>query len=138
MWATRGGADAITALLGGHIQAVVSTDFGPLLAAKKVRLIVETGEKKALPSVDTLKELGYPLTSTLQYGIFGPAGLPADTVKWWDDLLREFAVSPKYAEFAQRYYGIPIYSSPKQTAQEVARGYAEIGRAIKALGLKAE
>jgi tripartite-type tricarboxylate transporter receptor subunit TctC len=134
----KGGADAIGALLGGHIDAVVSTDFGPQLAANKVRLIVETGQKKAVPTISTFKELGYPLSVTVQYGVFGPAGMPAEAVKWWDELLRDLAASAKYAEFAQRYYGFPIYSSPQETTQEVMRSHAEIGRAIKALGLKAE
>ena len=41
-----GGADAITAMLGGHIEAVVSADYGPQLAAGKVKLVVLTGSEK--------------------------------------------------------------------------------------------
>ena len=132
----KGGADAITALLGGHIDAVVSTDFGPLLAADKVRLVVETGENRAQPQVQTLKELGYPLVVSVEYGIFGPAGLPADVVRWWDSLLEEFSESPVYQAFARRYFGVPIYATPDTAARKVIDGYRNVGAAIKSLGLQ--
>ena len=41
-----GGSEAITALLGGHIEASVSTDYGPQLAAGNLRLIALTGNEK--------------------------------------------------------------------------------------------
>jgi len=132
----KGGADAINALLGGHIEGVVSSDFGPMLAAGKVRLIVETGETRPMPQVPTLKELGYPLSVTLKYGVFGPAGLPQDIVSWWDSLLKEFSESTAYAEFAKKNYGIPIYASPAEVTRHVQQTYSNIGTAIKTLDLK--
>jgi tripartite-type tricarboxylate transporter receptor subunit TctC len=132
----KGGADAITALLGGHIEGVVSSDFGPLLASGKVRLIVETGETRPLPQVPTLKELGYPLSVTLKYGIFAPAGLPREVATWWDTLLKEFFESQAYAEFARNNYGTPIYASPADVTKHVKEAHASIGAAIKTLGLQ--
>jgi len=132
----KGGSDAINALLGGHIEGVVSSDFGPMLAAGKVRLIVETGETRPMAQVPTLKELGYPLSITLKYGVFGPTALPAEVVTWWDSLLKEFAESPAYAEFAKKNYGIPIYASPAEVTQHVQQTYSRIGTAIKTLDLK--
>jgi tripartite-type tricarboxylate transporter receptor subunit TctC len=132
----KGGSDAINALLGGHIEGVVSSDFGPMLAAGKVRLIVETGETRPMPDVPTLKELGYPLAVTLKYGVFGPAGLPAEVVNWWDTLLKEFAASPAYAEFTKRNYGVPIYASPAEVTRHVQQTYNGMETAIKTLDLK--
>lgn len=132
----KGGADAINALLGGHIDAVVSTDFGPQLAAGRVRLVVETGESKALPSVASLKELGYPLVVSVEYGILGPAGLSPEVVTWWDTLLKELSESPVYQEFARRYYGVPIYAPPATVTRKAAEGYNNVGTAIKTLGLQ--
>ncbi len=58
-----GGAEAITAMLGGHIEAVVSADYGPHLAAGKVKLIVLTGSEKLAtqPNLPTFKDLNYPI-----------------------------------------------------------------------------
>ena len=131
----KGGADAISGLLGGHIDAVVSSDFGPLLASGKVRLIVETGERSAQAQVPTLKSLGYPLAVSLNYGLFGPAALPPEVVSWWDSLLKEFSDAPAYKDFARKNYGIPIYAPPSAAARQVNEVYTNVGSAIKSLGL---
>jgi Tripartite tricarboxylate transporter family receptor len=64
----KAGVDANTALLGGHIEAVASTDFGPLLQAGKVRLLVETGPVK-IPTASTL-QLDACLTNLLIQEIY--------------------------------------------------------------------
>lgn len=134
----KGGADAISGLLGGHIDAVVSSDFGPLLASGKVRLIVETGELRAQPQVPTLKDLGYPLAVSLKYGVIGPAGLSPEVVNWWNSLLKEFSESAAYKEFARKQYGMAIYGSSSVATRYVTENYASVGSAIKTLGLKAD
>jgi tripartite-type tricarboxylate transporter receptor subunit TctC len=134
----KGGADAISGLLGGHIDAVVSSDFGPLLASGKVRLIVETGELRAQPQVPTLKDLGYPLAVSLKYGVIGPAGLSPEVVSWWDSLLKEFSESAAYKEFARKQYGMAIYGSSSVATRYIKENYASVGSAIRTLGLKAE
>ena len=60
----KAGVEANTALLGGHIEAVASTDFGPPLKAGQIRLLVETGPHKipGEPQVPTFRELKYPLS----------------------------------------------------------------------------
>ncbi|MGT2453963.1 Bug family tripartite tricarboxylate transporter substrate binding protein [Cupriavidus basilensis] len=131
----KGGAEAITGLLGGHIDAVVSSDFGPLLASGKVRLIVETGETRAQPQIPTLKDLGYPLAISLKYGMFGPAGLSPEVVNWWSSLLKEFAESAEYKEFAKLQFGMPTYATPSATTHYVTDNYTTVGTAVKQLGL---
>jgi tripartite-type tricarboxylate transporter receptor subunit TctC len=131
----KGGAEAITALLGGHIEAVISTDFGPQLAAGKVRLLVETGKAKAVPDVPTFTDRGYPLSVSVQYGIFAPAGLAPDVAQWWEGTLRDMVASPRYVEFAKAAYGVPLFAGSAELTSSVAQGYAQIGRAVKDLGL---
>ncbi|MGE0800918.1 MAG: Bug family tripartite tricarboxylate transporter substrate binding protein [Lautropia sp.] len=131
----RGGADAITALLGGHIDAVVSADFGPLLEAGKVRLIAETGDRRPLPDVPTVKDLGYSLSIPLVYGVLGPHGMSAGAVKWWDDLLRDMYNDKGFAEFCEKYRGVPVYASPKETADAVVTGFDRVGKAAERMGL---
>ena len=81
-----GGAEAITALLGDHIEAVVSADYGPQLAAGTVRLLAlhRHGEARRATELPTFKELGYPLSTEAIYGLFGPAKLPTEVVAYWE------------------------------------------------------
>jgi tripartite-type tricarboxylate transporter receptor subunit TctC len=73
-----GAAPAITACLGGHTDAVVSSGLYEYVRSGKLRLLAQTGEdrNKEFPDVPTLKELGYDAESRVFYGIIAPKGLP--------------------------------------------------------------
>jgi len=131
----KAGVEANTALLGGHIEAVASTDFGPLLQAGKVRLLVETTPVKfpGQERVPSFKELNYPLSVEIFYGVVGPAHLPPAVVQWWDSLLAEIARSKEYAELCEKIAAIPAYQDSAGFKQYVTKGYADIGRVLATL-----
>jgi tripartite-type tricarboxylate transporter receptor subunit TctC len=128
----RGGAEAITALLGGHVDAVASTDFGPLLRQGAVRLLVETGPTPADGhAVPTFTELGYPLSAPVAYGVVGPAGLSPELVSWWDEALYDAATSPAMADLAQRFFSTiaPLRAQPLAASFRAA--HAAFGAALR-------
>jgi tripartite-type tricarboxylate transporter receptor subunit TctC len=81
-----GGGPALTALLGGHVQALASGP-GPVLPqvkAGKLRPLASWGEKRlaALPDVPTFKELGYEdVEFYIWSGLFAPAKTPEPVLK---------------------------------------------------------
>lgn len=86
----KGGAQAVTDMLGGHIQMNIGTSstLRPLVRDGRLRALAVTGTERMpeLPEVPTMRESGYPnVTSTIYYGIFGPAGLPAHMVQRIND-----------------------------------------------------
>ena len=87
-----------TAVLGGHIEAVVSADYGPQVAAGKVKLVVLTGSEKlaSQPALPTFKDLNYPISTEAIYGLFGPAKLPRDVVAYWDAATREMMATDEF------------------------------------------
>lgn len=131
--AFRGGPDANSNLVGGHVDAVVSTDFGPLLAQNAIRLLVETGPHKipGQPDVPTFKDLGYPFALPTFYGMIGPAGMAPAALAWWDSLLRDIAVSPDFLEFCRRNAGIPNYKEREAFTRFVVTGFEDF-RALAA------
>jgi tripartite-type tricarboxylate transporter receptor subunit TctC len=135
-----GGSEALTAVLGGHIDMAVSSDYGPQLDAGNVRLLAETGSVKVpnMPEVPTFKELGYPISVTTTYGLFGPAGLPPDVVAWWESLVKEMMQSPAYAAAVKKMRFTPYYEDSATFTHSVADGYKRFGQAIDELGLKAK
>jgi tripartite-type tricarboxylate transporter receptor subunit TctC len=131
----KAGVDANFALLGGHIDAVASTDFGPMLQAGRIRLLVESGPLKipGQPNVPTFRELKYPLSVEVFYGVVGPANLPAEVTKWWDSLLAEAVKTKEYADFCEKTFSLPFYEDSATFRQFVMRGYPEFGKAIAVL-----
>jgi len=86
-----GAAPAVTALLGGSIEAVAS---GPStvvqhVKAGKLRVLANWGPVRhpALPEVPTLRELGVAVEFAQWAGLFAPAGTPENVVS----LLRKAA-----------------------------------------------
>jgi tripartite-type tricarboxylate transporter receptor subunit TctC len=83
---TGGGGPALTALLGGHVDAIsggpnVSI---PHIKAGTVRVLAGWGDKRlpALPDVPTLKELGYKdVEFYIWSGLFAPAATPEPVIK---------------------------------------------------------
>jgi len=81
----KGGAQAVTDLLGGRIHMNIGTasTLLPLHRAGKLRMIAYTGTARGpdMGDIPTMTESGYPtMVSTTYYGIFGRADLPADIV----------------------------------------------------------
>jgi len=81
----KGGAQAITDLMGGRIDLNIGTasTLLPLHRAGKLKMIGYTGATRApeMPDIPTLVESGYPtMISTSYYGIFARADVPVDVV----------------------------------------------------------
>lgn len=81
----RGTAPAVQDLLGRRLAAMVLpvSVAMPLARSGGLRMLAVTADPRwpDLPDVPTLAEAGYPqATNTIIYGVYGPAGLPADLV----------------------------------------------------------
>ena len=91
MAAFRSGGDLMTNLLGGHVD-VVSASFSEAesqAAAGRVRMLATASPvRMAGPlgsDVPTWLELGFDVTITHWRGVFGPPGMSAEAVRYWDD-----------------------------------------------------
>jgi tripartite-type tricarboxylate transporter receptor subunit TctC len=81
----KGGSQAITDVLGGHVQAVAvnALEAQPLVSSGKLRvLVVMTPSRSGIfPEVPTVAESGFPgFEAAVWYGFVGPAGMPAAVV----------------------------------------------------------
>jgi tripartite-type tricarboxylate transporter receptor subunit TctC len=134
----NGGAEAVTALLGGHIEMVVSSDYGPHLEAGSVRLIVETGPSPVPthPELPTFKQRGYPLSLSAFYGLFGPPALPRDVTAWWEGVLKEMTNSQEYKPFLKSLHGYPLFQDSATFTASVLEAYRDVGNQIHVLGLQ--
>jgi tripartite-type tricarboxylate transporter receptor subunit TctC len=77
----QGGAPAVTAVVGGHVDmtVVAAAAIKPFADAGTLRVIATTGTERhtLFPDVPTMRQVGYPgLTIVFHMGMIGPAGMP--------------------------------------------------------------
>jgi tripartite-type tricarboxylate transporter receptor subunit TctC len=96
-----GAAPALTALLGGHVDALASGPAVvlPHIKAGKLRPLAGWGENRvlALPDVPTFRELGYPGAEFYIWaGLFAPKGTPEPVLGKLRETLRAAVADPDF------------------------------------------
>jgi tripartite-type tricarboxylate transporter receptor subunit TctC len=96
----QGGGPAVTALLGGQVEALAS---GPAAAIGQIRggkmralASWSTERLKLLPDIPTFKELGYDAEFYIWSGVFAPAATPAPVLGRLREAVREAANSAEF------------------------------------------
>ena len=139
----KGAAGAISDLVGGHVQAMISAlqTVAPHVHSGRLRFLAVMSSKRsdAFPDVPTLKEAGMPdLEVETWYAMFAPAGTPAPIVKKWNaelnDLLREADVKDVIAKQGL----VPEGGTPEALGARVKRDLASWTRVVKSAGIKAD
>lgn len=96
----RGGAQAITDLLGGriHMNLGATVTLVPLIREGKLRALAVTSSVRSrdLPEVPTMAESGLPSVTTITYyGLLGPAGMPADAIARLNGEVNQLLTTPE-------------------------------------------
>jgi len=95
-----GAGPALTAILGGHVDALASGPAVvlPHIKAGKLRPLAGWGAKRvaALPDLPTFKELGYDIEFYIWAGVFAPTGTPAPVLKALRDAVRRAVEDPDF------------------------------------------
>lgn len=119
----RGGAPAITDVLGGQVQMTFATV--PAIAQQVrqglVRALAVTGQRVSqLPDVPTMAEAGLPaVDATPLFGLVAPASLPADTIARLSQIAATaFRTDPLRARVAELGF-VPVGSSPAEFAARI-------------------
>ncbi|HWI15811.1 MAG TPA: tripartite tricarboxylate transporter substrate binding protein, partial [Burkholderiales bacterium] len=108
----KGGADALAALLGGHVDLLAdSSSWAPHVEQGKLRLIATWGDERPsrFRNAPTLKEAGYNVVVNAPNGVGAPAGLdPSVTLKLRDGL-RKAVLSHEFQEACEKYDALVMY-----------------------------
>ena len=137
----QGGAPAMTALLGGHVSAVLGnySEAAEQLSAGKVRALMATTQKRIppLPDVPSAADLGYKDYSVeVWFGVMAPAKTPKDTVAqlatWFKAAINAPDITPKL--LALGLY--PVGTCLDDFAVHISKQYEEYGRIIREANIK--
>jgi tripartite-type tricarboxylate transporter receptor subunit TctC len=134
---TTGGGPAVTALLGGHVQASaqgVAAVAAHIKAGKFRPLGVFSSKRNSnLPDVATLKELGVDLEAYLWVGLFTTAGVPEPTLNAMRDLVRRAINDPTYQQAMQKANVEIDYRDTPEFLKFFQADYKRLGPAVAAI-----
>jgi tripartite-type tricarboxylate transporter receptor subunit TctC len=141
--AYKGSGQAVTDILGGHIQLMFSgfSSVLPHIKSGKLRALVQTGEKRspALPDVPTIAESGFPkFEATAWYGVHAPAKTPKAIV---NRLNAEFVKALKMPDVRERLSSLGFEiagSTPEQYGSYIRSEIKKWEKVVKASGAKPE
>ncbi|MFM9927663.1 tripartite tricarboxylate transporter substrate binding protein [Variovorax sp. H27-G14] len=137
----KGGAQAITDVLGGHVDvvAVNALEVLPLVKAGKLRVLaVMSAERSAvLPGVPTVAESGYPgFEASVWYGFVAPAGTPKPVLTAVHDAVEKALDSKEVREQLAAAGGVVLPGTSEQFAKLLKSDAARYGKLIREAGIK--
>ncbi len=139
----RGGAEAVTAIVGGqtdsggnHPSEVISH-----IKAKRLIPIAVALEQRdpAIPDVPTFKELGYNVVTVGSVkGVAAPKATPPDAIRYLAERFKKICDDQEFIQ-AMKDIGQPVmYKSPSDFGKYLQEGYEQYGKLIKEFNIKLE
>jgi len=130
-----GGGPSVTAILGGHINAVsVSPPEGiEHVKAGKLKIIALFAEKRLeiFPDVPTVKEQGIDFAMGMWRGLAAPKGTPADVIKKLHDAFKQGMDDPVLIKNAKDMAVNLRYLGPEAFGKLVANDHEFYGKLVK-------
>jgi tripartite-type tricarboxylate transporter receptor subunit TctC len=138
----KGGSQALTDLLGGHIQAMFSGgSVLPHVRTGKLRALASCGAKRSavMPEVPTIAESGFPgFEATGWFGLLAPAGTPKPVIARINAETTEMLRTPVIRDRLQHAGFDLVGSTPDQFAAYIRSEIAKWAKVVKAAGVKPE
>lgn len=138
--AFKGSAEAITALLGGHIDLVTTAagNVDAQVAAGKLRIVGIAANKRfpgALANVPTWKEQGANVVFGGWRAIIGPRGMSAAQSAYWEGALRKVVETAEWKQDLDKNYWSDDFVTGEQFRKDMTTDYAAMKAVLVDLGL---
>ena len=133
-----GDAPALTALLGGHVDACsAGAAFLPYVQSGTLRALATHGERRiaSLPDVPTFRELGYDFVNESLHSIVGPAGMPPDVSKKLENALTKGMESEEFKNVVKNLQMTEVRYVGKDYDQFLKELWGKLEKQLKATGM---
>jgi tripartite-type tricarboxylate transporter receptor subunit TctC len=139
----KGLAGAITELMGGHVQAMISATQTAASSVRSGRLrvvaVMSPERSTAFPDAPTFKEQGFPnLEVETWYGAFAPAGTPASVVGRINSEINAVLQLPDIRDVLASQGMVPRGGPPERFGDMVRTELARWARVVAAAKIKAD
>src|SRR5258708_10448246 len=134
----QGGGPALTALLGGQVEALASGPAAAIGQIKggKMRALASWSDKRLqlLPEIPTFRELGYDAEFYIWSGVLVPAATPAPIVAKLRDAVREVANSAEFKSVMEKVQTPVHYLDAPDFQHYSERDAARLQLALEKIG----
>ena len=140
----KGGGNAATAAVGGHVDMVCtnSSALSSHIAGGKLRpLLITTKERQAVaPEAPTARELGFPNIEVLVgwSGIYGPPGMDPKVVSFLREALQKVKTDKAWNKFTTALGSVPYILNGPDTKKFVDGQYNAFKKLVTDLGMRIE
>ena len=140
----KGGGNAATAAVGGHVDMVCtnSSALASHIAGGKLRaLLITTKDRQAVaPDAPTARELGFPNLELLVgwSGIFGPPGMDPKVAAMLRDALQKVKKDKAWNKFTKALGSVPYILNGADTKKFVDGQYNAFKTLVDDLGMRIE
>lgn len=136
----RSGPEAITAVIGGHLDAalVTAVNTEQHVAAGRLRVLTQTAGKRLpgfLQQVPTWKELGVNIEYATAQGFGGPKDMPREAVAFWEGVLARVARDEEWNRQLTRNLWEGAYMTAAQHRKYYEEEFAKLQAVLAELGL---
>lgn len=136
-----GGAEAITRLVGGHVDmgVVHPSEALPHTKAGRVRGLAVMFESRdpAIPDVPTFREGGIDLaTAGSVKGLAAPAGTPKEVIRYLADGFKKLTEDPEFQKMMKEVGQPVLYMGPEEFRPWLGKAYDDYGKFIKLAGVE--
>lgn len=136
----QGGGEAITALMGGHIDvnSSAANNVVPHKESGKIRVLAVASPKRlggVLADVPTLKEQGVNALVTNWRMVVGPKGMTPPQIAYWDRVLAKLAQTPEWKKDVADNLFEDTYRAAAATEKYMQAEYEQFGAALTELGM---
>ncbi|MDP2007051.1 MAG: tripartite tricarboxylate transporter substrate binding protein [Rubrivivax sp.] len=137
----RGGALAMTDLIGGQVQMMIDVmpNAYPMAQVGRVRGLAVSTQRRfpGAPEVPTIAESGLPgFEASAWDGIFVPAGTRPAIVERLNAAIRQALADPELIATLRARGAVPVPGTPASFAQFIGRSAETWGQAVRASGAK--
>jgi tripartite-type tricarboxylate transporter receptor subunit TctC len=141
--AYKGSVPGINDMLGGHLQMMFDNLPAslPHIQAGKLRALAVAGKARSpsLPNVPTMTEAGIAdYAVDPWFGVYGPAGMPADIVQTLSRAYNEALEMPEVRNKLLQAGFSPRGSSARELAELSRAEYERLGKVARDAGMTAE
>ncbi len=136
-----GGGPAVTALLGGHVEACSqTTEWKRHVESGRLRLLAVYGEKRMIdfPNTPTLLDLGYDISAASLISIAGPKGVSPQIVEVLHPAFKKAMDDPDFIKVSRQLDQPAVYRSPEDLGKHLVKMNAELDELIRGLGIREE
>jgi putative tricarboxylic transport membrane protein len=136
----KGTSEAAAALLGGHIDLLITPagNASPQVAAGRMRVIAVAAPERftgVLADAPTWREQGVDLVFSGWRAVMAPKGLTPAQVNYWESALRKATALPEWKADLGKNYWTDDFAPSEQFRKDLEKDYAAMRAVMIDLGL---